>query len=429
MSNPQPYDFAATFDAAVAVVHTVPVGAVACGLAALAAALILAQRMNLRRLRFLAEHAFQAQHADAAAARAALAETERAVLGAVTSGNTHAMGRALDAIRAATDAVAVSSERVRRDVTQELRAMREGNEARLAEIRVAVDEQLRVVVERQMAASFARVLDQFAALQGAMAEVQATAAQVGDLKRLFGNVRARGGWGEAQLRATLDDTLPPGAYETNWKPRQGSDEVVEFALVLPARGDAPPRLPVDAKFPTEDYERLLAASEAGDADGERAARRGLERRIRDEAKRIATKYIHPPATVEFAVLYLPTDGLYAEVARIPGLIDDLGRDGRILVLGPSLFPALLRTLHLGHITLSLERRAEEVREMLAATRTEMLRMDEVLDKLGRQAGAFTATIDRARARTRAVDRRLRDVAGLSPAQAEALLHLEPDAAD
>jgi DNA recombination protein RmuC len=237
-------------------------------------------------------------------------------------------------------------------------------------------------------------------------------------------VKTRGGWGETQVRAMLDDILPPGEYETNCKVRADSNDAVEFAVRMPMKGAERPLLPIDAKFPVEDYERLLAASDAGDADAERTASRMLERRMRDEAKKIATKYINPPVTVEFAVLYLPTDALYAEVARIPGLIDEIGRECRVLVMGPSLFPALLRTIHLGFITLALEQKADQIRDLLGATRTEMLKMDDVLERLGKQAGAFSNTIEAARRRTRAVGRKLRGVEEIETERAEQLLELE-----
>jgi DNA recombination protein RmuC len=294
----------------------------------------------------------------------------------------------------------------------------------LAEIRQTVNEQLHAAVETQMKTSFERVIDQFTAVQKAMSDVQAVTSQIGDIKRLFSNVKTRGGWGETQLRAMLDDVLPAGSYETNRKLAEDSDEAVEFAVTMPMRGGVPPWLPVDAKFPVEDYERLLLAAEQGDAAAERLARRGLERAIREQARRIQTKYIRPPITVEFAVMYLPTDGLYAEVARVPGLIEEIGRVHRVLILGPSLFPALLRTIHLGHVTLSLEQKADQIRALLGATRTEMLRMDGVLEKLGRQAGGFSNTIDEARRRTRVVSRKLRAVEAISPGEAAELLDLD-----
>jgi DNA recombination protein RmuC len=272
--------------------------------------------------------------------------------------------------------------------------------------------------------SFNRVIDQFTAVQKAMGDVQAVTAQIGDIKRLFSNVKTRGGWGETQVRAMLDDILPPGEYLTNCKVRPDSNDVVEFAVRMPMKGENRALLPIDAKFPVEDYERLLAASDAGDAEGERSATRLLERRMRDEAKKIATKYINPPVTVEFAVLYLPTDALYAEVARIPGLVDDIGRDCRVLVMGPSLFPALLRTIHLGFVTLALEQKADQIRNLLGATRTEMLKMDDVLERLGKQAGAFSNTIETARRRTRAMGRKLRGVEAIEADRSEQLLELE-----
>ncbi|HBK05092.1 MAG TPA: DNA recombination protein RmuC [Acetobacteraceae bacterium] len=314
-------------------------------------------------------------------------------------------------------------ESVRQLLDMKLRELREGNEAKLAEIHKTVNEQLHAAVEKQMGESFNRVIDQFTAVQKAMGDVQAVTAQIGDIKRLFSNVKTRGGWGETQVKAMLDDILPPGAYEANKKVRADSDDVVEFAVIMPMRGENRPVLPIDAKFPIEDYERLLAASDAGDVDAERLATRMLERRVRDEAKKIAGKYISPPVTVEFAILYLPTDALYAEVARIPGLVDDIGRECRVLVMGPTLFPALLRTIHLGFVTLALEHKADQIRDLLGATKTEMLKMDDVLGRLAKQAGTFTNTIEQARVRTRAVGRKLRGVEQIDAVQAENLLEL------
>ena len=307
------------------------------------------------------------------------------------------------------DKAAQQAETTRTLLDTRLRELREANDAKLAQIEKTVNEQLHQAVEQQMTASFARVIDQFNAVQKAMSDVQAVTAQIGDIKRLFSNVKTRGGWGEAQVRAMLDDILPAGSYETNHKLRENSGEMVDFAVLMPMRGAVRVYLPVDAKFPVEDYERLLAAADAGDADAEREARRGLDRAVRVQARSIATKYINPPVTVEFAVMYLPTDGLYAEVARIPGMIDDLGRTHRVLVLGPSLLPALLRTIQLGQVTLALEQKSGEIRKLLGATKHEMIQMDDVLSKLGKQAAGFGNTIEKARQRTRAVGRKLRDI--------------------
>jgi DNA recombination protein RmuC len=382
------------------------------GLAALSAAaaiaallVVLRQTAVLHRLRLLAEQGLAGTRAEA--------ETTRAALSREQGQQRQEIGGHFETVRAMLES--------------KLREMRDGNEAKLAEIQKTVNEQLHAAVEKQMNESFNRVIDQFAAVQKAMGDVQAVTAQIGDIKRLFSNVKTRGGWGETQVRAMLDDILPPGEYLTNCKVRPDSNDVVEFAVRMPMKGEERPLLPIDAKFPVEDYERLLAASDAGDADAERSATRMLERRVRDEAKKIASKYINPPVTVEFAVLYLPTDALYAEVARIPGLVDDIGRENRVLVMGPSLFPALLRTIHLGFVTLALEQKADQIRDLLGATRTEMLKMDDVLERLARQAGTFSNTIETARRRTRAVGRRLRGVESIEAARAEQLLELEPDA--
>jgi DNA recombination protein RmuC len=205
--------------------------------------------------------------------------------------------------------------------------------------------------------------------------------------------------------------LPTGSYESNCRLTVGSNEVVEFAVRMPVRGNGQtrPLLAIDSKFPVESYERLLQAVEQVDPDAERMARRALEASFRLEARKIASKYIVPPVTVEFAVLYLPTDGLYAEIARIPGLIDEIGRTQRVLVMGPSLIPALLRTIHLGYVTLALEEKTEIISQLLGATRQEMLKMDGVLEKLGRNASAMSSSIEEARRRTRVVARKLRDV--------------------
>ncbi len=393
---------------------------------------LLRQDSELQRLRLLAEQALAGQRGEGETLRLSLAGTERALTSALQAGTSDAMGRAIAGIQAATLTVGTASDKLRAEVSAtlgdlrtaleaRLRELREGNEAKLGEIQKTVNEQLHEAVEKQMTASFARVIEQFAAVQKAMGDVQAVTAQIGDIKRLFGNVRTRGGWGETQLRALLDDILPVGAYVTNYRPRPNSAEVVEFAVIMPMRGETKVHLPIDAKFPVEDYERMLAASESGDAEAARLARRGLERRIRDEARKISEKYIFPPATVEFAVLYLPTDGLYIEVAQIPGLIDEIGRMHRVILLGPSLFPALLRTIHLGHVTLALEQNTAMIGQLLGATRTEMAKIDVVLERLGKQAGGFSTTIEQARTRTRAVDRKLRSVEAIEAEVAEQLI--------
>ncbi len=364
----------------------------------------------VERLRLLEERILAGQRTEAETLRASLAAAERALSHAQAQGGQALRGEVAGAI----EALRASNEARLADIARTLAAQ-------LAAIRASVTEQLHQAVEKQMTTSFARVTEQFAQVQKAMGEMQAVGAQIGDIKRLFGNVKTRGGWGETQVRAMLDDVLPPGAYDTNWKPREGSDDAVEFAIIMPMRGAIRPRLPVDAKFPVEDYERLLTAQDNADPEAERAARRALATRVRTEARKIAEKYILPPTTVEFAVMYLPTDGLYAEVARIDGLVDELGRLHRVLVMGPSLFPALLRTIHLGHVTLALEQKADEVRHLLGAARTEMQKMDGVIDRLARQAGTFTNTIQQMKTRTVQIQRKLKNVEALDPETAAALI--------
>ncbi len=318
-------------------------------------------------------------------------------------------------------AIAEAQAKAQKDIQDRLKEMREANDARLADIQKSVNEQLADAVEKKMTESFERVIDQFTAVQKAMGDVQAVTAQIGDIKRLFGNVKTRGGWAETQVRSLLEDILPPGGFEQNVKLTEGSADAVEFCVVMPNSGEARVLLPIDSKFPTEDFERLQAAWDAADPVAENQARRALETRIRAEAAKIAQKYINPPRTTEFAVLYLPTEGLYAEVARVPGLIDSIGRDHRIVLLGPSLLPAMLRTIQLGHVTLALSKNAESVKDLLSATKSEMAKMDGVLEKLGNQVGTVGNTIGAARQRTRAIARKLRGVEAMDTDAAAQLI--------
>jgi DNA recombination protein RmuC len=391
----------------------------------------------IERLRLQNEQLLSGLRAEGDTTRTQLAAVERGLTAAIQSGTTGALTKAFEQITAATTTVAASMDAMRGSAAEEQRrigatldaqltALRESNEKRLGEMQTTVNEQLHAAVEKQMEQSFARVVDQFTAVQKALGDVQAVTAQIGDIKRLFSNVKTRGGWGEAQLRAMLEDVLPMGSFEANRKLREDTDDMVDFAVAMPMRGGARVWLPVDAKFPVEDYERLIAAAEAGDGEAERSARRGLERRLRDECRKINDKYINPPVTVEFGVLYLATDGLYAEVARVPGLLEEMSREFRVMILGPSLFPALLRTVQLGHVTLALEEKADQIRDLLGATKTEMGKMDVVLGKLEKNAQSMTNTIVNARTRARAVGRKLRTLEAVEGARAETLLELEAD---
>jgi DNA recombination protein RmuC len=373
-------------------------------------------------MRILIEKSLAGSRGEAETTRASLAASEGRLNAAIQSGTTEALSRAFNQISTATQNVANAVDTLRRQAAEEAVKTNATLETRLTAIQTSVNEKLHEAVEQQMTASFSRVLEQFAQVQQAMGEVQNAAAQIGDLKRIFSNVKTRGGWGEAQLGAMLEQVLPPGAFERNAVVQEGSRERVDFAIRMPSR--TPLWLAIDSKFPTEDYERLLAAAETADPEGERAARDGIAVRVRLEAKKIREKYICPPATVEFGVMYLPSDGLFAEVARIPNLIEEIRVREKVIILGPTLLPAMLQTIHLGHITLDLEKRAGEIGKLLGATRTEMGKMDDVLGRLAANASAMSSNIERARVRTRAVSRVLRTVEMVEANTAQQLLGLE-----
>jgi DNA recombination protein RmuC len=377
---------------------------------------------GLERFRLLLEQSLAGGRAEAETTRASLAATEGRLREAIQSGTTDALSKAFAQMSAVTQNVQTTLDALRRQAAEESQKTVAVLETRLAAIQNSVNEKLHEAVEKQMTTSFARVLEQFAQVQQAMGEVQSAAAQIGDLKRIFANVKTRGGWGEAQLGAMLEQVLPPGAFEKNFALREGSKERVDFAIRMPSR--TPLWLAVDSKFPTEDYERLLNAAEAADIDAERLARDGVAIRVRLEAKKIREKYICPPETVEFGVMYLPSDGLFAEVARIPNLIDEIRVREKVIVLGPTLLPALLQTIHLGHITLDLEKRSAEIGKLLSATRHEMTKMDDVLGKLAASASTMSNNIEKVRVRTRQVGRVLKNVEMVEANTAQELLGLE-----
>jgi len=337
------------------------------------------------------------------------------------------LGDLTNQIRESLDAFAKrlreEQEMLRGLVGSKLDEMRSGNEAKLEDMRKAVDEKLQSALEKQVGESFARVAEQFAAVQQAIGQVQSVAGQVGDLKRLFSNVKARGGWGEAQVEAMLQDMLSVGTYEKNFRVRDDTQELVEFAIRIPVRGGEDTWLALDSKFPTEDYDRLLNANEAGDRDAESKARSALERRITEEAERIASKYVYPPRTVEFAILYLPSDSLFAEIARCPGLIERVRRS-KVMVMGPTLLPAFLHTVKVGYLTVALEKNVAVIGETLAAVKTEWNKLESFLAKLSRRTDSFKKAIDDTRQRARAVGRKLTTVDVIEAARAEAVLGIE-----
>jgi len=311
---------------------------------------------------------------------------------------------------------------VRQTVEQRLAALQTDNAAKLEEMRRTVDEKLHATLEQRLGESFKLVSDRLEAVHKGLGEMQTLAAGVGDLKRVLTNVKSRGTWGEVQLARLLEDTMTTEQYARNVKPVPGSDAIVEFAIRLPGRGEGgePVWLPIDAKFPKEEYERLTAAEEAADAEGARAAGAALARAVEIQARLIADKYIAPPHTTDFAIMFLPTEGLYAEVLRRPGVLDRL-HDLRVNVAGPGNLAALLNSLQMGFRTLAIERRSSEVWQVLRAVKTEFGRFGDSLAAVKRTLETAGNKLGQTEVRTRAMLRSLKGVESLPEDQAARLL--------
>ena len=346
---------------------------------------------------------------EADAWRRAVTELDQGLRREISSGLRDALSAAFDKVQLGLAAQSGELDRFGHVLRTQFEAMRAGNDVKLEEMRRAVDEKLQSALEKQLKDSFVSLQEQLGAVQQAIGQVQSVAGEVGDLKRLFSNVKSRGGWGEAQLEAMLADILPVGAFEKNFRARETSAETVEFALRVPGRGGEHSWLSIDSKFPTEDYSRLVAAHEDGRREDEAAARAALAARLRLEARRIGSKYIAVPRTLEFAVLYVPSDSLFAEVARVPGLIEALRRDHSVMLMGPSLLPAFLHTLRVSYVTLALEQKASEIGETLAQVKVEWARFGEALAVIKRQADTLSNGIASTLVRQRAVGRTLRAV--------------------
>ena len=306
-----------------------------------------------------------------------------------------------------------SVERLEDELRRELRDSRREGAEQVERIRRTVDEQLQGALERKLSESFGVVSARLEEVHRGLGEMQSLATGVGDLRRVLTNVKTRGGWGEVQLGALLSQLLAPGQYAANVRPKKGSNDVVEFALRLPGRDEAGGEvlLPIDAKFPVEDWLRLVEASERGDAAGVEAAAKDLDRRLREEARSIAEKYLDPPATTDFAILFLPTEGLYAEAVRRPGLAEELQGRWRVTVAGPSTLAALLTSLQMGFRTLAIERRSAEAWRVLGTVKAEMAQFGAVLERVRKKLQEASNVVEEADVRTRAVGKSLRDVEG------------------
>ena len=332
-------------------------------------------------------------------------------------------------IKQLSESNAQDLQKVRVLLDERLKALQESNEKKLDQMRQTVDEKLQSTLERRLTESFHVVSKNLEAVQRGLGEMQSLATGVGDLKRALTNVKTRGTWGEVQLGALLEDILTPGQFERNVQPKPGSREIVEFAIRLPGREDHPDSvvyLPIDAKFPQEDYQRVLDASEAGDAGKLKQATDALARAVQASAKDIHDKYISPPQTTDFAILFLPTEGLYAEFLRQPGRLEELQRTYRVVVAGPTTLSALLTSLRVGFQTLAIEQRSSEVWQVLAAVKTEFGKFGDVLAKVKKQLQTAANTIDKTGVRTRAMERKLRAVEALPMEESQVLLDLGSD---
>ena len=305
------------------------------------------------------------------------------------------------------------------------------NAARLEEMRKTVDEKLHATLATRLSESFRQVSERLEKVHQGLGEMQQLAIGVGDLKRVLTNVKTRGTWGEVQLEMLLEQVLTIDQYAKNVETIPGSGARVEFAIKLPGNKDsgAPMWLPIDAKFPKEQYERLVDAAERADADGVQAAGRELERAVRGEAKTICDKYVSPPLTTDFAILFLPTEGLYAEVMRRPGLADDLQRTLRVSIAGPSTLAAILSSLQMGFRTLALEKRSSEVWQVLGAVKTEFGKFGTVLSNTRLTLEKAAKNIENAEMRSRQMARKLKAVEALPSEAASLMLGGEPAEAD
>ena len=319
---------------------------------------------------------------------------------------------------------------VRETLEKQLAQLQATNSAKLDEMRKTVDEKLQTTLETRLGESFKQVADRLEQVHKGLGEMQTLAQGVGDLKHLLTNVKTRGIFGEAQLSALLEQVFTVDQYAAQVATQPGSKNTVDFAIKLPGRSDSgdPLWLPIDAKFPNEDYERLLDAQQRADVQGAEAAGKALEIRIRLEAKSISDKYIAPPHTTDFAILFLPTEGLYAEVLRRPGLMESLSRDHRITLAGPTTLLAMLSSLQMGFRTLALEKRSSEVWQVLGAVKTEFGKFGDVLAKIKSNAETMLNTVSSAEQRSRVMGKALRNVEALPELDSARLLPLdkEPD---
>lgn len=330
-----------------------------------------------------------------------------------------------------------NAEQLRNALNERLAAIQADNATKLEEMRRTVDEKLHATLEQRLGESFKLVSDRLEQVHKGLGEMQTLAGSVGDLKRVMTNVKTRGTWGEMQLGAIIDNVLTPDQFARNVKTVPGSDELVEFAIRLPGKSDEHPVwLPIDSKYPVEQYQRLLDAQDAADKAAILSAGNAFETSIKLEAKKIFAKYVSPPHTTDFAVLYLPTEGLFAEVMRRPGLVEAVQNECRVMITGPANLAAMLNSLQMGFKTLAIEKRSSEVWSLLGMVKTEFAKFGDVVEATKKSIDAAAKKFDEVGVRTRAIQRKLRDVqelpapdaarAPLAGARTAALPGLDPE---
>lgn len=363
-----------------------------------------------------------------------LREEVIAALRSITEATTATMGELataqkaqLASMSAAIEKLSESNEKkleaLRTTVGSQLQSLQADNAKQLEQMRQTVDEKLQGTLEKRLGESFKQVSERLEQVHKGLGEMQTLASGVGDLKKVLSNVKTRGTWGEVQLGAMLEQILTPEQFACNVATKGGSERV-EFAIKLPGQGAHPDEvlwLPIDAKFPLEDYQRLVDAQEQGDTERAELAGRQLENRVKSCARDLCDKYLDPPRTTDFGILYLPIEGLFAEVIRRTGLSEVIQRECRVVVAGPTTLWAVLNSLQMGFRTLAIQQRSSEVWHLLAAVKTEWTKYGDVLDAVQKKLHQASDTIEKAKQRSRAVGRKLKDVQQLPAAEANALL--------
>lgn len=347
-------------------------------------------------------------------------------LDAAAKQQADSLAAVVETVKGLTETNERRQEQLRQTVEGRLDAIRTENGAKLEEMRATVDEKLQGTLEARLGASFNQVNENLERVFKSVGEMQTIATGVGDLKRVLTNVKSRGTWGEGNLGLLLEQIMTPEQYAQNVEIRPASGQRVEFAIRLPGNGDETIWLPIDSKLPTGDYERLVLASEAGDGVAVEGASKALERAIRVCAKDISEKYVSPPHSTDMGVMFLPTEGLFAEVVRRPGLIDALQRDYRVIITGPTTLMALLTALRMGFRSLAIQKRSSEVWQVLGAVKTEFGKFGDVLDKVHKKLGEAQNAVEQAGPRRRAMERKLRGVEALPEAAAQDLLAISTD---